>query len=436
MIKLEELINELCPNGVVFKKVGDICETITDYTSAGSFADIAKNVSYINNEIGYAQLVRTTDLKNKFTNSDKFIYVDEHAFKYLWRVNLNSEGLVLPNVGNCGEVYYVTPQILPNEKNVLGPNAIWIRSNSVDIRFLYHVFLTTDFQAKLSKIISPTGQTKFNKTNFKELKIPVPPISVQHEIVHILDTFTSLSAELSAELSARKKQYEYYRDKLLSYPVGVKYYKLCDIGKFYGGLSGKTKDDFADGNCKYITYMNVYNNIAVDFSITEKVKIIANEHQNCLKYGDIIFTGSSETQDECGYSSVVTEKLEEDIYLNSFCFFLRLNDINLLNPNFAKYLFRSNFIRKQIINTASGVTRFNVSKKKMENIVLGIPSMDIQQRIIKILDKFDMICSDLNIGLPAEIEARKKQYEFYRDQLLTFVQTGHSILTDRQTDRI
>lgn len=392
MSKLDKLINELCPNGVEIKKLNEV-----------------------------ALLKRGTSLtKLKATNGDiPVISGGKVPAFYCDTFNRKGETITVAGSGaGAGYVQYWNEPIFASDCFTIKGR------ESIETKFLY--YFMSNIQDKIYSTKKGGGVPHVHISDVENFVVPIPPISVQREIIRILDNFT--------ELTARKKQYEYYRDKLLSYSMGVKYYKLCDIGKFYGGLSGKTKDDFADGNCKYITYMNVYNNIAVDFSITEKVKIIANERQNCLKYGDIIFTGSSETQDECGYSSVVTEKLEEDIYLNSFCFFLRLNDINLLNPDFAKYLFRSNSIRKQIINTASGVTRFNVSKKKMENIVLGIPSMDIQQRIIKILDKFDMICSDLNIGLPAEIEARKKQYEFYRDQLLTFVQTGHSILTDRQTE--
>ena len=107
MSKIEELIQQLCPNGVEWKKIGDVCNTITDYTAAGSFANIAENVKYIS-EKEYAQLVRTTDLKSNFSNPDKFVYVNEHAFNYLWRVNLIGEGLILPNVGNCGEIYHYT----------------------------------------------------------------------------------------------------------------------------------------------------------------------------------------------------------------------------------------------------------------------------------------------------------------------------------------
>ena len=102
------------------------------------------------------------------------------------------------------------------------------------------------------------------------------------------------------------------------FPDGVDYYYLGDIGKFYGGLTGKSKDDFKDGNAKFITYKNVYSNPALDINPVETVKILPNENQRILEYGDIIFTGSSETPDECGFSSVVTRIPTENLYLNSF----------------------------------------------------------------------------------------------------------------------
>ena len=155
-------------------------------------------------------------------------------------------------------------------------------------------------------------------------------------------------------------------------------------------------------------------------NIDEKVKIGINEHQRTLEYGDIIFTGSSETPDECGLSSVVTETVNEKLYLNSFCFFFRFDNKKMILPGFAKYLFRSTEIRRQIVKTASGVTRYNVSKEKMAKVQIPIPPIEVQGRIVKVLDNFDAICSDLGIGLPAEIEKRQKQYEYYRDKLLTF----------------
>ncbi len=195
---------------------------------------------------------------------------------------------------------------------------------------------------------------------------------------------------------------------------------MGDIGEFYGGITGKSKQDFNDGNAKFITYKNVYLNPATDINVKDKVKIKAEENQRKLMYGDILFTGSSETPDECGMSSVITAKFTEDIYLNSFCFFLRLNDSELLLPDFSKHLFRSDALRVKIGKTASGVTRFNVSKELMKKIQIPIPPLKVQEHIVSKLDVFDALVNDISKGLPKEIELRQKQYEYYREKLLGF----------------
>ena len=206
---------------VVYKKLGEVCELVTDFTAAGSFASNAKNVKYLNNP-DFALLVRTTDLKQKFQNEDRFIYVDKKAYEYLWRVKLDVESIIMPNVGNCGEVYFVSPELLPYSHCVLGPNALLIRSNIANQKFLFYLFHSADFQAKLSKITSSTGQTKFNKTNLKQLPIPLPPLSEQERIVEILDKFdtltNSISEGLPLEIQLRRQQYEYYREQLLAFP--------------------------------------------------------------------------------------------------------------------------------------------------------------------------------------------------------------------------
>ncbi|WP_019131946.1 restriction endonuclease subunit S [Peptoniphilus obesi] len=195
----------------------------------------------------------------------------------------------------------------------------------------------------------------------------------------------------------------------------VEWKKLGEIGQIYGGITGRKKEDFVDGNAKFITYKNVYSNPATELNVEDKVRIGKHENQRKLKYGDILFTGSSETADECGMSSVITNELKEDVYLNSFCFFLRLNNSNLLLPNFAKHLFRSINLRKKIIKTASGVTRFNVSKDLMKKVEIPIPSIETQEKIVKILDNFTEYVTELQ----AELQNRTKQYEYYRDDLLS-----------------
>jgi type I restriction enzyme S subunit len=198
-------------------------------------------------------------------------------------------------------------------------------------------------------------------------------------------------------------------------PNGVEYRKLGEIGVFFGGLSGKSKEDFVNGNSKFITYKNIYSNPSLNIEIEDKVKIFENEKQHIVKYGDILFTGSSETPDECGMSSVVTTPTEEKLYLNSFCFGLRLNNIEDFNLHYLKHLLRSKEVRNQIRQTASGVTRYNVSKKRFANVSLPLPPLPIQEEIVKILDRF----AEYTAELQAELQARKEQYEYYRNLLLT-----------------
>ena len=195
---------------------------------------------------------------------------------------------------------------------------------------------------------------------------------------------------------------------------------LNEMGSFYGGLTGKSKTDFQQGNAKFITYMNIYSNIALNTDIEDRVKVATGEKQNRIEFGDVLFTDSSETPDECGMSSVLTRQVDEPLYLNSFCFGFRLNDKTIYNPDFLKHLLRSKSIRDQIKKTANGVTRFNVSKKLFGRIKLPIPTIEEQNKIATILDKFESLVGDLTQGLPAEIAAVQKQYEYYRDKLLSF----------------
>ncbi len=189
------------------RKLGDVLETITDYVAAGSFADIAKNVKYKNSP-DYAQLIRTIDLKNGFTSSN-MIFVDKKAFDYLYRVNINKECIILPNIGNCGEVYYVKPENLPYKHNVLGPNAIFVRSETIENGFLSILFQAKDFQTKLKLIISPTGQTKFNKTELKDIDLILPSAKDEQKKISFyfenLDNLITLHQRKVEELQTLKK---------------------------------------------------------------------------------------------------------------------------------------------------------------------------------------------------------------------------------------
>ena len=202
-------------------------------------------------------------------------------------------------------------------------------------------------------------------------------------------------------------------------PNGVEYKKLGELGTLYNGLTGKNKNDFIEGNQKYITYVNVFNNISIDIETQDKVKIDRNEKQNKVEYGDVIFTASSENIEDVGMTSVLTNLIEEDLYLNSFCFGFRFST-NIMLPSFSKYLFRSENLRKQIRKTANGVTRYNISKEKIKEILVPIFPLKIQEEIVRILDDYTKSVEELKEKLNKELIARKKQYSWYRDYLLKF----------------
>ena len=198
----------------------------------------------------------------------------------------------------------------------------------------------------------------------------------------------------------------------------VEWKKLGEVATFYGGLTGKSKEDFNEGNAYYISYKNIYENIAVDATCLERVNVGEGERQHTVKYGDVLITGSSENLEEAGMSSAVTFESETNIYLNSFSFGIRFNEGIELSPEFTKYLFRTNMMRKQIMSTAQGVTRFNVSKKRFATIEIPLPPLSVQSRIVEILDKF----TSLEAELEAELDCRKRQYIYYRELLLDFSQ--------------
>ena len=206
-----------------------------------------------------------------------------------------------------------------------------------------------------------------------------------------------------------------FLEKLLD-GAEVEWKTLDEISSIYGGLTGKGKADFENGNALYVPYKNIFNNIEVDFNNLEAVNVSDDERQYTIKYGDVLFTGSSETAEEAGMSSAVTTKTEQKIYLNSFSFGLRFNDDVELLPEFSKFLFRTLSIRKEIVKSASGVTRFNISKARFKKIKIPIPPLPVQTEIVKILDTLTVLTRELT----SELTLRRKQYEYYREKLLSF----------------
>lgn len=220
-----------------------------------------------------------------------------------------------------------------------------------------------------------------------------------------------------------------YLDRLLD-GVAVEWKALGEIAEIYGGLTGKAKADFDGGNASYITYKNIYLNPRVDFDSLGSVRVGDTESQNAIAYGDILFTASSETADEAGMSSSVAAPFNGPVYLNSFSFGVRFHEGIPLDPDFSKHLFRSSFMRTEIAKTASGVTRFNVSKDRFRKVQIPIPcpnspkeSLAIQKAIVRVLDTFTELTAEITAEITEELTARKEQYQYYRDHLLQFEET-------------
>ena len=200
--------------------------------------------------------------------------------------------------------------------------------------------------------------------------------------------------------------------------------RLKEIGTFYSGLSGKSKSDFSEGNALLVTYRNIFNNPVLNPAIKDTVVVGKDEKQNEVLWGDILITGSSETPADAGMSSVVLFNPQEKMYLNSFCFGFRLNDMNEALPSYIGHLLRSTSIRAAISKTAFGVTRFNVNRMRFADIEIPLPPLNTQKEIVSILDSFTSLIGKMK----QEVEMRKKQMEYYREKLMA-PQTNWKIKT-------
>ena len=399
MSKIDELIHEYCPDGAEWKKLGDVCDTVTDYVAAGSFADLKKNVPYLATP-DYALLVRTMDIKNGFTSSHP-VYISESAFKYLRRVNLDRECIVLPNIGNCGEVYYIDPKKLPYKHNALATNAILLRSTEVMVRYLYYFFLTPLFQKQLEKITSKVGQGKFNKTDLKKLDIPVPPLPVQQEIVRILDSFTALQDELQKELEERKKQFEHVRDQLMNNGSDVILSDVAEYSKGRVSASEMTTEN-------YVGVDNLLQNKAGKVSATfvpAKGNVIRFERNDILIGNIRPYLKKIWLADTNGGT-------------NGDVLCIHVLDSSSVNPRYLYFVLSSDaFFAYDTVNVRSSGKMPRGDKESVMKYSFTLPSLQEQNDIVRKLESMSEYIYD---AIPEELSLRQQQYTYYRDKLLSF----------------
>ena len=299
------------------------------------------------------------------------------------------------------------------------------KDHKVDIDYILYFFKSKRGKHLLG-LASPGGAGR-NKTlgqkEFSELKLPLPLLKEQQKIAKILTTWDNAISKQEELINAKERLKKGLMQRLLSGELRFVGFvgeweevKLGDIGYTYGGLTKKTAEDFGCGNTQYITYKNIFDNDKIDVSIFHNVKINNDEKQNKVMYGDVLFTTSSETPEEVGMSSVLLDKIDE-LYLNSFCFGYRLNDLNILNPQFARFYFRSFYMRDKISRLAQGSTRFNLSKLQVMKIKIKLPPKQEQHKIAQVLTTAD---KEIEL-LKKELEALKEQKRGLMQRLLSGV---------------
>ncbi|WP_282072006.1 restriction endonuclease subunit S [Polaribacter atrinae] len=278
---------------------------------------------------------------------------------------------------------------------------------------------------RIERINAPGSTIKtITKAAFSKFKIPIPcpnypekSLKIQKEIVRVLDTFTELVTELTTELTARKKQYNYYREQLLTFDEReVKHLPMGDksLGEFIRG-GGLQKKDFTDSGVGCIHYGQIYTHYG---TYTNKTKSFVSEEfakkARIAKNGDLVIATTSENDEDL--CKAVAWLGNEDIAVSSDACFYRHN----LDPKYVAYFFQTEQFHKQKRSFITGAKVRRVNASNLEKFKIPVPSPEEQERIVTILDKFDTLTTSISEGLPKEIDLRKKQYEYYREMLLTF----------------
>lgn len=321
-------------------------------------------------------------------------------------------GVITGRSGTIGKVVYVEEDYWPHN------TSLWVTNfYNNNPKFIYYMYVNLN----LARFSAGSGVPTLNRNDIHTQTIPLPPLDEQEKIAEILSTWDE-AINLTINLIENKKQFKKaLMQNLLTAKIRFPEFqdeweevKLGNLGKSYNGLIGKAAEDFQNGNSNFITYKNIFDNPKIDINIFEKVKIMEDEEQNLVKFGDIFFTISSETPNEVGISSVLLRECGI-LYLNSFCFGFRLSNFEILTPCFAVFYFRSDCFRKQIFKLAQGSTRFNISKTEVLNLTIKLPNFKEQQKIAEVLTACDDEINLLNLKL----ENLKKQKQGLMQKLLS-----------------
>ncbi len=383
-------------------RLGDILELLTDYHANGSYELLKNNVTLLKH-VDFAIMIRTTNFENNDFKND-LIYINKKAYEFLSKSKVFAGDILVNKIANAGTAYFM-PKL--NQPVSLGMNLFLLR-----IKPNYNNFFIfkqiANYERVLKTFANGSATKTITKNVIKNLLIPLPPLNEQIAIANILSGLDHYLYTLDALILKKESVKKALSFELLSQRKRLKGFnqawqrvRLGDIGITISGLAGKTKQDFINGNAKYITFLNVLNNVIIDTSILENVKIYPNEKQNSFKKYDLFFNTSSETPKEVGMCAVLLDDIDQ-VFLNSFCFGFRIFD-KAVDSLFLSYLINSEIGRKAFENLAQGSTRYNLSKSGFNNVCLILPPLNEQIAIANIL-------SDLDSEI-ISLKNKKRQFE-------------------------
>ena len=412
MSKLDEMIRELCPDGVEYVKLNSVCDIYDGTHSTPNYTESGVKFASVEN-IGNLYATRK--------------YISEKDFEK-YKIKPRIGDVMMTRIGSVG----VCTVVDRNEALAFYVSLALLRPqlDKVQSRFLKYAIESIHGRKELRKrTLINAVPIKINKDDIGKVTIPLPPIEIQSEIVHTLDNYTEnvvkLQNQLTAELTARQKQYTFYRNKLLTFSGNEKAkivkISLGDIGPIcMCKRILKSQTNTVEGVPFY--KIGTFGKKA-DAYISKETFDEYRSKYSFPKKGDVLISAAGTIGRTVVYdgkpayfqdSNIVWIDNNESVVLNSY-----LRYCYELKP----------------WKVSSGGTIQRLYNDNIAKAIITVPSLDVQNRIVNVLDNFEKICSDLNIGLPTEIEARQKQYEYYRDKLLTFVETGNTILSRAEQSR-
>lgn len=396
MSRLEELIQQLCPDGVEWKKLIDISNILYGFPFDSSlFSD----------DCNYIPLIRIRDVKPAHAST---YYTGDYDIAYI----IKKGDILVGMDGNFNLEKWDDRDGLLNQRVC----KIYTKNEQTVINgYLYH--LLKPLFKKIEEDIKGGTVKHLSAQIINKIEIPLPPLPIQEEIVRILDKFTEVTAELKAELKARKDEYDYYRNQLLSFDASrtdVEWKPIFDIGILIRG-NGLQKKDFTESGCGCIHYGQIYTYYRTATDTTKSfVDVELAATLTKVDTGDLVIACTSENiEDVC--KSVAWLGSNQIVTGGHACVF-KHNE----NPKYISYCFQTEWFFNQKRKYARGAKVIDIKTDDLGKILLPIPPLTEQQRIVDILDRFEKLTNDMSEGIPAEIEATQQMYEYYRNKLLDF----------------